>query len=145
MRRRHFIAHDGAAVAGRRSVSAGLVYFALVFAAGFVLGALRVIWVVPRLGERTAELLETPIMLVVVVTAARWLVRRFAVPPFPVPRLAMGGIALALMLTAEFGLVLRLRGLSIADYLAGRDPISGTVYYAMLVVFAAMPLLLARR
>jgi hypothetical protein len=51
----------------------------------------------------------------------------------------MGGIALVLLLVAEFGLVLWLRGLSIREYLATRDPVSGTVYYVMLGVFAIMP------
>ena len=49
------------------------------------------------------------------------------------------------MLVAEFGFVLWLRGLSIREYLATRDPVSGTVYYLMLGVFAIMPLLVARR
>jgi len=57
----------------------------------------------------------------------------------------MGGIALVLLLSAEFGLVLWLRGLSIREYLATRRPVSGSVYYAMLAVFAIMPLLVARR
>jgi hypothetical protein len=38
-------------------VKAGILYFALVFGAGFVLGPIRVFWVVPHLGERTAELM----------------------------------------------------------------------------------------
>ena len=128
-----------------RTLTAGCLYFALVFGAGFAFGVLRALWVVPRLGERTAELLETPFMLVVVVAAARSLVRRLAVPPAALHRLGMGTIALALMLCAEFGVVLQLRGLSIAEYFATRDAVSGTVYYAMLLVFAAMPLLVARR
>jgi hypothetical protein len=53
--------------------------------------------------------------------------------------------ALALLLVAEFGFVLWLRAMSIREYLATRDPVSGTVYYVMLLVFAIMPLLLARR
>ncbi len=56
----------------------------------------------------------------------------------------MGCVALGLLLVAEFTLVLWLRGLSISDYLASRDPVSGTVYYVMLGVFAIMPLLVAR-
>src|SRR5712692_9468701 len=56
----------------------------------------------------------------------------------------MGCIALALLLIAEFGLVLWLRGQSIREYLATRDPVSGMVHYVMLAVFAAMPLLVAR-
>lgn len=57
----------------------------------------------------------------------------------------MGGLALGLLLVAEFGFVLQLRGLTIDAYLAGRDPVVGTVYYAMLVLFALMPLFVARR
>jgi len=54
----------------------------------------------------------------------------------------MGCIALLLLLVAEFGFMLRLRGLTIRQYLASRDPVAGTVYYVILAVFAAMPLLL---
>ena len=123
----------------------GVLYFALVFGAGFVLGPIRILWVVPRLGTRMAELLETPIMFMVTIVAARWIVRRLAVPSTPSSRLGMGCIALGLLLVAEFTLVLWLRGISIGEYLATRDPVSGTVYYMMLGVFAIMPLLVARR
>ena len=126
-------------------LKAGGLYFALVFGAGFVLGPIRILWAVPRFGERMAELMETPIMFAVTLLAARWIVRRLAVPSTPSSRLGMGCFALGLLLVAEFTLVLWLRGLSISDYLANRDPVSGTVYYVMLGVFAAMPLLVARR
>ena len=128
-----------------QAVKAGALYFALVFGAGFVLGTVRTLWVVPRLGTRTAELLEMPIMLVVAIVAARWIILRLGVPFTLSARLGMGGVALALMLVAEFGLMLWLRGLSIREYLATREPVSGTVYYVMLAVFALMPLLVARR
>jgi len=125
-------------------VKAGVLYFALVFGAGFVLSTVRTIWVVPRLGTRTAELLEMPTMLVVAIVAARWTVLRLAVPSVPSARLGMGGVALVLMLVAEFGFVLWIRGLSIRQYIATRDPVSGTVYYLMLALFAIMPLVLDR-
>jgi type IV secretory pathway TrbD component len=57
----------------------------------------------------------------------------------------MGSIALGVTLVAEFTLVLWLRGLSIRQYFASRDPIAGTVYYITLGAFAVMPLLLERR
>jgi hypothetical protein len=57
----------------------------------------------------------------------------------------MGCIALLLLLIAEIGFVHWLRGLTIRDYIASRDPVAGTVYYGMLVLFAIMPVLLARR
>jgi hypothetical protein len=126
-------------------LKAGALYFVLVFGAGFVLGALRIMWVVPRFGTRMAELMETPIMFVVTILAARWIVRRLAVPPKLSSRLGMGCVGLGLMLVAEFTLVLWLRGLSISEYLASRDPVSGTVYYVMLGVFCIMPHLVAPR
>jgi hypothetical protein len=64
-------------------LNAGALYCALPFGAGFVLGGIRVLWVVPRVGERTAELMETPIMLVVLMLAARWVARRLALASTP--------------------------------------------------------------
>ncbi len=125
-------------------LKAGALYFFLVFAAGFVLGAVRTLWVVPHVGVRTAELLEMPIMLVVIVFAARWTVRRCSAPLSSARLLLTGLIALGMMLTAEFTVVLWLRGLSIAQYLASRDAVSGPAYDVMLGVFAVMPLLVAR-
>lgn len=124
-------------------LKAGVLYFALVFGAGFVLGTVRTLWLVPRVGSRRAELMETPIMLVVTILVARWIVLRFAVPAVASARLGMGAIALFLLLLAEFGFVLWLQGQTIREYFASRDPVAGTVYYVMLAVFAAMPLLVA--
>jgi len=84
-------------------------------------------------------------MLVVTIAAARWIVRRLSVPPATSRRIGMGCLGLGLMLVAEFTLVLSLRGISMREYLATRDPVSGTVYYVMLGVFAIMPLLVAQR
>jgi hypothetical protein len=123
---------------------AGALYFAFVFGVGFVFGTVRTLWVVPRVGTRMAELLETPIMLLVTILAARWTVLLLAVPRASSARLAMGCIALLLMLVAEFGFVFWLRGLSVRQYLATRDPVSEAVYYVILVVFAVMPLLVRR-
>ncbi len=128
-----------------QSLEAGVLYFAVVFGVGFVLGAVRVLWLLPRLGERLAELLEAPIMLIVIILAARWTARRLALPATPGKRLVVGLIALILLLGVEFGVVLWLRGLTLAEYFATRDPLAAMVYYAMLGVFAMMPLLVARR
>jgi hypothetical protein len=47
-------------------------------------------------------------------------------------------------LLAEISLVLYLRGMSIRDYLASRDPISGTVYNAELGILAVIPYFIDR-
>jgi len=120
-------------------VKAGAIYFALVFGAGFVLGTIRTLWVVPRFGTRMAELMETPIMLAVTIVAARWTVLHLSVPMMWSARLEMGCMALVLMLIAEFGFVLWIRGLPIKEYFATRDPVPGAAYYLLLLVFAIMP------
>jgi hypothetical protein len=119
---------------------AGLAYFALVFGAGFLLGPLRILFLVPRVGERAAELLELPVMVGLSWLAARWVTRRLAVPPSTGVRLGMGVVAGALLLAAEFALVLPLRGLTLAEYFATRDPVAGTAYYAAVLLMVLMPL-----
>ena len=131
-----------------RPIAAGFSYFLLVFAAGFMLGTVRVLFLVPVLSERYAELLEMPVMLCVIYFAARFVVRRLLTRPggtSAVPALLAGTLALVLLLGAEFGLVLYLRGISLEQYFSERDPISGTVYYLSLVVFWFAPYWFWRR
>ena len=66
--------------AGVLIAKAGALYFALVFGAGFLLGPVRLEFVAPRLGARMAELIEAPVMFVVILASSRWVLRRLAVP-----------------------------------------------------------------
>ena len=125
-----------------RVLRAGVTYFILVFAAGFALGVMRIGWAVERFGERSAELAEAPLMMLVIVLAARWVVRRFELPRAAGPRLGTGVLALALLLACELTVVLALRGLTLAQYVESRDPLAGTVYMLSLLLFALMPTLL---
>ena len=136
---------SGAATTVTQVLKAGGVYFALAFGAGFVLGTIRTLWILPSFGARTAELVEAPVMFVLIVVAARWVVRRIHFPPTLATRLAVGFVALAFLLLTEFTVVLWFRGLTVGEYIATRDPVAGAVYVMMLVVFAVMPLLVARR
>ena len=125
-------------------LKAGVLYFVLIFAAGFVLGTVRTLWLVPRLGARTAELMEAPVMLAVSVLAVRWVVQHVRVPPLWPRRLAMGSIAFGLMLLAEFTVVLWIRGLTIHEYFETRDPVSGAAYFVALGAFAVIPIFVGR-
>ena len=127
-----------------RVLRASLVYFVLTFGAGFVLGPLRILFLVPRVGARTAELIEMPVMIGITWLAARWVTRTFSVPPERGPRLSMGVMAGTLLLLTEFTLVLRLRGLTLEEYFATRDPVSGAAYYAAVLLLMLMPLLVNR-
>ena len=118
------------------------MYFGIVLGTGLALGVVRVPFLVPRLGERYAELLEMPIMLLVIVLAARYVVKRFNLAPDPVIRLQVGFAALAVSVAAELLLATVLQSQSLTQYLSSRDPVSGSVYLLLLLVFALMPALL---
>jgi nitroimidazol reductase NimA-like FMN-containing flavoprotein (pyridoxamine 5'-phosphate oxidase superfamily) len=127
-----------------RILKAALVYFLIVFGAGSILGPIRILLVAPRLGERMAELLEMPLMLLVIILAAHWIVRKFQLPVRLVYRLGAGVIAFMLGLVFEFGLVLTLRGLTLREYFDSRDPIAAGVYYLTLMLVALMPVFVRR-
>lgn len=120
----------------------GLVYFFLVFGLGFLLGAIRIPFIVPRIGVRKAELLEMPIMLLGIVLAAKFILSQFKLPPAPLAYLSVGIIALSLTLIAEWQLVVCLQKTTFKQYLKSRDPVSGSVYILLLVLFALMPFVL---
>ena len=90
----------------------GAAYAGLVFAAGFVLGTLRVLVLAPALGETGALLLELPVMLVISWLVARHLCARMSVPARLGPRLAMGGTAFLILMLLEvaIGILLFERG-----------------------------------
>ena len=117
-------------------------YCVAVFAVGFGLGAVRVTWVVPAVGERIAELAEMPFMIAASVLLAWRFVRRWRLRVGAA--LAGGVLALALLLGAEIALVVA-RGLTLEQYLASRDPVSGSAYVAALVVFMLAPAAVAWR
>lgn len=118
---------------------AALVYFAFVLGTGFVLGVLRVPFLVPRIGERWAELAEMPIMAAAILYSAGYILRRFPDVNVPGRSLVVGFFALALAVCAELGLALALQSQTLADYIASRDKVSGSVYLLMLVLFSLMP------
>ena len=128
----------------RRILKAGLIYFAIVFGAGFILGTIRVLFVVPIVGESFAELIEIPLMLVVIYYAAGLIIDLFRDFPGNIYYLFIGLIALILLIFTEFSMVLGLRGISLKEYIASRDIISGIAYLFSLIIFMIIPYMLAR-
>ena len=95
-----------------RTLKAGVIYFLLVFALGWILGPIREVWAVPHFGRLTAMLLEAAIMLIAMIVVARWVIRRFEVPQTLATTIPMGLIAIGLLFPAEIAGVLWVRGLS---------------------------------
>lgn len=129
----------------RRLIQSAVIYYAIVFAIAFALGVFRTLLVEPKLGVRMAELVEMPAMLAVIGFTA---LRLFGMSDARQPTIELGCIgllALTLMLSTEVILVLNLRGISIVEYVKGRDPVSGAVYILLLLIFAAMPWIVGRK
>lgn len=119
---------------------AGLLYFAIAFAAGFVLGTLRVLVLAQHLGEFPATLLELPLMLALGWFLAGRLVRRLE-RPTPARRFAMGVLALALLLAAEAALGILGFGRSLAGHLAAYAEAPKAAGLAAQGLYALLPLL----
>ena len=122
---------------------AALAYCALVFAFGVALGVLRVALLVPAAGELGAVALEVPAILAIAWLASRAVVRRLRVSRSDAARLAMGGLALAMLMAAEASLGAALGRDLAARLAAWREP-AGALGLAAPLGFAVIPWLQAR-
>lgn len=118
---------------------AALGYFAVTFAVAFAFGAVRQTMVAPRLGDLAAVAIEVPPLLAVSWFAARWAVRRFSVGDRTASRLAMGGLAFALLQATEFALAAAF-GTPPSAYAALFVTPAGALGLAAQVAFALLPL-----
>ncbi len=123
---------------------AGALYFAVMFALGFLLGFIRTVFLEPWLGAAWAVAVEGVPMVAAVAFVAPWAARVFGVPPTALPRLGMGAVALALLLAAETVLDALLRGRGPAIWIERLHTPEGLIGYGLQLLYAAMPLLRRR-
>ncbi len=126
------------------NVTAGLVYFAIVFGAGFVFGIARVLVIEPGLGDFAAVTLELPLILAVAWFASRWAVRRWSVPARSNARIAMGAVAFGTLMLAEFLLSYLMDGTDMAGFLLRYREAANLLGLIGQLAFASFPLLQAR-
>lgn len=125
------------------AVKAGVSYFALVYMAGFMLGTLRVLFVVPWIGETAAVSLETPILLAASWMASRWCAATFQVAPNAKSGLLMGAVAFALLVVGELGVSVFAFGRSLESALAAFGSTPGMIGLSAQVAFGLLPLVQA--
>jgi hypothetical protein len=128
-----------------RAALAGALYFLVVFAAGFVLGILRVLVVAPRLGELAAVLVEVPLLLVASWLVCRAITRRLAIPHHRPDRLVMSVVAFCLLISIETVLGYYAFGRSLESQRALMATAAGAVGLGGQIVFALFPLLQSGR
>lgn len=129
----------------KASMLAGAVYFLIVFATGFVLGAIRVFILIPRMEELTAVAVELPIMLAIAWAVCGRILRAFDVARDVGTRLLMGTVAFLLLLAAELALGMIGFGRTIADQMAALTAPAGALGLAGQIAFAFFPLMKRRR
>jgi hypothetical protein len=123
---------------------AALLYGLFAFGLGFLLGTLRVLLIVPALGEAAAVMLELPVMLAACWWCAGWIVRRYR----PLDRgaaLAIGLIGFAVLMVGELAVGVSMFGLTPAGWISGFTKPTAQLGLVAQLLAAAMPLLHARR
>ena len=124
------------------ALNLALLYFALVFAVGWVLGPIRELLVVPRFGHTAGHLAELPLMLAATFLAARWIVRRSHIGGLAVLA-SVGLLAFVFLMAAEVAGTWLMRGLTLPQYFATFTPVTAAATICAYALFAAMPLLVA--
>lgn len=123
-----------------RIVLPALVYVAAVFAVAFALGTLRVLLLVPYLGELAAVALEVPVLLCLSWFVAGWVLRRWPLTGRG-QRLAMGALAFVCLMALELILATGLFGRPLEGVLATMATLPGLVGLAGQIAFALVPAL----
>ena len=124
-----------------RWFKAGCAYFAVVFAAGFALGTIRVLLLLPRMSELAAVVLETPIILAVCWFVSGWAMRRFAAHWSSGDALLMGSVAFLLLMLAEIVLSLTVFDTTLAGYFGRLATAAGLIGLAGQLLFGLFPAL----
>lgn len=128
----------------KRALIAASAYFLALFALGFILGTIRVIFVAPRVGEFAATMAEVPVMLAAAFFICRWAIRRWQVSPAIGGRVAMVPWFLALLFAFEALLGATLFGRSVAEQWAAMSTPAGLVGISAQIIAALLPLFVGK-
>ena len=127
----------------KRALISAAVYFLVLFALGFVLGTVRVVFVIPRFGQLAATLAELPVMLVAAYFICHWVLRHWLVPWRYEIRWAM--VLLFLVLLGAFETLLGLMlGRTLSDQWAALLTYAGLLGLLAQVIAGLLPVFVGR-
>lgn len=122
-----------------RVTLAMLCYFSSVFGVGFLLGPIRVMWLEPRFGPIIATACEAPFILLAILVAARWVPRVLNIRRDSKALVVIGVGSLVLLQIADFTIGFWLRGITPKEQFVRLLTGQGSIYAALLALFAIMP------
>ena len=122
------------------ALKASAAYFGVVFAAGFLLGTIRTLAIIPLTGELAAVALELPLMLLASWIACGWALRRFDVAADSGTRLLMSASAFILLMGAEVLVSTLIAGRSLSEHFALYHTAPALLGLAGQLAYAAFPL-----
>jgi hypothetical protein len=125
-----------------RVLPAALCYAVTVFAIGFLLGAVRVLVVAPRIGAIASVLVELPLILTASFHVARRVLHYWQIPAQTMPRLLLGALAFAVLLALELTISMALFGNSLNQFFAHYQTPEGLIGVCGQLIFAGIPVLL---
>lgn len=127
-----------------RTLKAATVYVIALFALGFVLGTIRVLFATPWMGELGATLMEVPLMLAAAYVICRWVIERWQVPPALSARGAMALWFLVLLGLFETLVGVALFGRTLADTWSGLATPAGLIGLTAQILAALLPLVVGK-
>lgn len=122
-------------------IKAGASYSIAVFIVAFVLGIIRVSFLVPRIGEVISVSLEAPIILAVSWFASRWSTGQFRLASSISSRMTMGAVAFGLLMAIELTVATLAFGEPIGDYFAAFWSPQGAIGLGTQIAFAFIPVI----
>lgn len=128
----------------RRAIVAGAIYAMIVFLIGVVLGIVRVLVLVPWLGDTTAVAVEVPVMLIASWFVCRASIHRVRVSAKVGPQAMMGGVSFLVLMSAEFALGVAF-GRALVDQVASFASWSGAIGLVAQIAFAMLSVVQAQR
>ncbi len=128
----------------KRFLSAATVYFLMLFALGFVLGTVRVLFVAPRIGVLSATLAEVPLMLIAAFFTCRWAISRWKVPSTLSARGTMALLFLVLLALFETLVGVALFGRTLAGTWSGLATPAELIGLIAQAIAALLPIFVGR-
>lgn len=117
----------------------GFLYFFITFVIAFVLGIMRVMFVIPVVGELTAVLIEIPLMIFVSWKVSAWVSTKYFLDRAVKDYLLVGAIAFLFLMVAEYFLAVFAFGRTSGEYILSLQTEAGLIGLLGQIGFAAVP------